>query len=103
MPRCHCIGLRAGLLVVADLARLLMPGYPQIPDFAVLDLDSDLAAPLLQAGLRDKVGHLGELPVTPLQALIPDRRKRGTERRPEWDHPAPINPRLRQYRTEAVR
>jgi hypothetical protein len=37
----------AGLLVVADLARLLLPDYPQVPNLAVLDFGSDLAAPLL--------------------------------------------------------
>jgi hypothetical protein len=37
----------AGLLVVADLARLLMPDYPQVPNLAVLDFGSDLAFPLL--------------------------------------------------------
>jgi len=37
----------AGLLVVADLARLLMPGYPQVPNLTVLDFGSDLAQPLL--------------------------------------------------------
>ncbi len=36
MPRCDSVF--EGLLVAADLARLLTPGYPQIPNFAALDL-----------------------------------------------------------------
>jgi hypothetical protein len=37
----------AGLLVVADLVRLQLPGYPQVPNLAVLDLGGDLALPVL--------------------------------------------------------
>jgi hypothetical protein len=37
----------AGLLVVADLIRLQLPGYPHVPNLAVLDFGGDLAHPLL--------------------------------------------------------
>jgi hypothetical protein len=37
----------AGLLVVADLARLLMAGYPQVPNLAILDFGGELTHPVL--------------------------------------------------------
>lgn len=37
----------AGVLIAADLVRLVVPGYPQVPNLAVLDLGGDLASPIL--------------------------------------------------------
>jgi ThiF family len=39
--------LFAGLLVVADLVRLQLPGYPHTPNLAVLDFGGDFSVPLL--------------------------------------------------------
>lgn len=45
----------AGLLVVADLGRLLMRCDPQVPNLAVMDFGSDLSTPLL----IDRKAHPG--------------------------------------------
>jgi len=45
----------AGLLVVADLVRLQLAGYPQVPNFGLFDFGGDLSVPIL-ADRRPRAG-----------------------------------------------